>query len=98
MTYDLTISRAIQSPLTFSIIIHEVAGGTADVSDYSVPTYMFSFRPEVDSITIPITIAGDDRIETTESFLIQMTQATPVSFFTTPNVISIFIEDDDGGI
>ena len=68
------------------------------MSDYSVPTNTFSFRPEVDSITIPITIAGDDQVETTESFLIQMTQASLVSFFTTPSVISIFIVDDDGGM
>ena len=97
VTYNLTISRAIQSNISFSIIIREVAGGTANVTDYSVPTDTFLFHPEVDSITIPITITGDDQIEPTETFLIQMTQESLISFSTKSSTISIFIEDDDGG-
>ena len=67
------------------------------MTDYSVPTDTFLFHPEVDSITIPITITGDDQIEPTETFLIQMTQESLISFSTKSSTISIFIEDDDGG-
>ena len=98
VTFDLQISRHVQSSLTLSIQLREVAGGTAGAGDYSLPTDVFLFRPEDDNITVPIIITGDDRVELTEELLIQMMPASSVSFSTEPSVISIFIEDDDGGM
>ena len=74
-----------------------MAGGTAGAGDYSLPTDVFLFRPEEDNITVPITITGDDRVELTEDFFIQMDQAGTALFLTAQRSYQIFIEDDDGG-
>ena len=85
--------------VTYSIQLQAVPGGTADASDYSLPTDVFLFPPEEDSITVPITITGDDRVELTEDFYIQMKAASSSSVLFIPAEWSyrIVIQDDDEG-
>ena len=97
MVYNLTIVKTVPAEVTYSIMIREVAGGTAGAGDYSLPTDVFLFRPEEDSITIPITITGDDQIELTEDFRIRMEQFSDIVFLSAQPSYQIFIEDDDGG-
>lgn len=76
MTYALQISRHDQSSLTFSIQLREIAGGTTDASNYSMP---IEFHPEDESITVPITITRDGQVETTQKLLIHIMPASSVS-------------------
>jgi len=79
VVYNLTIKKTVPAEVTYSIQLREVAGGTADVGDYSLPTDVFLFRPEEDYITVPVTITGDDRVELTEELLIQINDASILS-------------------
>ena len=97
MVYNLTIVKAVPAEVTYSIMIREVAGGTAGAGDYSLPTDVFLFRPEEDNITVPITITGDNQVELTEDFRIRMEEASDVIFLPAESSYQIFIEDDDGG-
>jgi len=97
VVHNLTIIRTIPAEVTYSIQL-EVVGGTADAGDYSLPTDVFLFPPEEDSITVPITITGDDQVEPTEDFYIQMRQASSVALFPAEQSYRVFIQDDDDGM
>ena len=96
--HNLSIIRTIPAEVTYSIQLWVVAGGTADAGDYSLPTGVFLFDPEEDSITVPITITGDDQVEPIEDFYIQMREASSVAFIPAEQSYRIFIQDDDEGM
>ena len=95
--YNLTVTKMLESQLTYSITQRDF-GGTADTPlDYTLPTNAYLLQPDQNNITYSITIAGDNKVEVTEYFDIQLTPASNVAFLTSVTPIKIFITDEDEG-
>ena len=95
--YNLTVTKKLESQLTYSITLRDF-GGTADTPlDYTLPTNVFLLRPDQENFTYPFTIVGDNKVEITEYFYIRLTPASDVAFLTSITPVRIFITDDDEG-
>ena len=95
--YNLTVTKRFESQLTYSITQRDF-GGTADTPfDYNLPTNAYLFRPDRKNFTYSITIVGDNKVEVTEYFDIQLTPASNVAFLTSVTPVRIFITDENEG-
>ena len=97
VVYNLTVTKKLESQLTYSITQHDF-GGTADTPlDYTLPTNAYLSQPDQKYFTYSITIAGDNKVEVTEYFDIQLRPASNVAFLTSVTPVRIFITDEDEG-
>ena len=95
--YNLTVTKKLESQLTYSITLRDFRGRANTPLDYTLPTNVFLFQPDQEIVTYPITVIGDNKVEITEYFDIQLTPASDVSFLTSITPVRIFITDDDEG-
>ena len=95
--YNLTVTKKLESQLTYSITQRDF-GGTADTPlDYTLPTNAYLLQPGQKNFTYSVTIVGDNKVEVTEYFDIRLTPASNVAFLTSVTPVRIFITDDDEG-
>ena len=97
--YNFTITKSIETQLTYTITLRDFKGRASTPQDYILPTNVFLFQPDQENFTYPITIVGDDRIEIMEYFDVTLTVAplSNVSLALSPVTVRIFIIDDDAG-
>ena len=99
ITYSVNITRDIESEQTYSVGLSS-SPRTAGVEDYSVPEGPYDFPPDVSTITVPVTITGDTRIEWGERFDVTLSQEGGPPFDMLGDVrttTTIGINDNDGG-
>ena len=97
LVYNLVITKSLESEQTFNIFLRGT-GNTADDEDYSISSEVYLFPPEEQSITVPVTITGDRRIELTEDFRVTLSRSGGPIFLVDPvtRQTTINIEDNDG--
>ena len=97
LVYNLVITKSLESEQTFNIFLRGT-GNTADDEDYSISSEVYLFPPEEQSITVPVMITGDRRIELTEDFRVTLSMSGGPIFLVDPvtRQTTINIEDNDG--
>jgi hypothetical protein len=97
-TYNLMLERNVPSEVTYSLTF-QGSSSTAEDNDYTVLGDVYTFPPDVSSISVPaVVIVGDDRIELTDSFEVTLSRDSGPQFLVdlTTRRTTIDIIDDDG--
>ena len=99
MTYSLNIGKTLETELAYTFRVFSLTG-TAETNDFSIPSEVVTFPPEQPTVTFPVTVIGDLRIELTEDFTLRLVRSGGSQFLvdmerslTTVNII-----DNDGGM
>ena len=99
VTYSLNVGKTLETELTYTFRVFSLTG-TAETNDFSIPSEVVTFPPEQPTVTFPVTVIGDLRIELTEDFTLRLVRSGGSQFLvdmerslTTVNII-----DNDGGM
>lgn len=71
ITHNLVLSKSLESEETYTLGIEGISN-TAGNEDFSIPSQSVVFPANVQTISVPVTIIGDVKIELTEQFHVRV--------------------------
>ena len=92
-TADFTVNLGKPNGSTVTVDYLIIPGGATAGADYVDSTGTLTFMPGVTSLTIPITVIGDDSIETNETFTVRLSNPVNATIANS-DAVGTIVDDD----